>query len=124
MRWIQPVDLTAIGEIVSNSSPGGCSSVAPTHGGTQFWCDGSVEGYDALYQVISTTTGATYDISWYLGHDSGNAPSAPEIDMLVYATDQLPGGTVDAGAPEPASLSLIGGGLLAIGFALRRRRTA
>jgi hypothetical protein len=123
-RWIQPIDVSAIGVVVSNTSSGGCSADTPTHGGTQFWCDGSVEGYDAVYQVISTTIGSTYDVSWWLGHNSGAAPSAPTIDMLVYATDGLPGGTVQVGAPEPASLSLIGAGIVMIGFALRRRRTA
>lgn len=123
-RWIQPIDVSAIGVVVSNASPGGCGTDTPTHGGTQFWCDGSVEGYDAVYQVIPTTVGSTYDISWYLGHDTGAAPSAPGIDMLVYATDGLPGGTVPVGTPEPASLSLMGAGIVVIGFALRRRRTA
>jgi len=123
-RWIQPVDVTAIGEVVSNANAGGCGTDVPTHGGTQFWCDGSVEGYDAVYQQISTIAGDTYNISWYLGHDTGAAPSAPGIDMLVYAGDSLPIGTIPIGTPEPGTLSLIGGGILAIGVAIRKRRTA
>jgi len=123
-RWIQPIDVSAIGVVVSNSAAGGCGTDVPTHGGTQFWCDGSVEGYDAVYQLLPTTVGATYNINWYLGHDTGGPPSAPGIDMLVYATDTLPIGTVPLGTPEPGTLSLIGAGILAIGIALRKRRTA
>ncbi len=123
-RWIQPIDVSAIGVVVNNTGPGGCGSDTPTHGGVQFWCDGSVEGYDAVYQVIPTTVGSTYDISWYLGHDTGQPPTAPGIDMLVYATDALPVGTIPLGTPEPASLALMGVGLGIVGFALRRRRTA
>jgi hypothetical protein len=96
----------------------------PTHGGSQFWCDGSVEGYDAVYQGISTIAVDTYNVSWYLGHDTGAAPTAPTIDMLVYAGDSIPIGTVSVGTPEPGTLSLIGGGILAIGVAIRKRRTA
>jgi len=125
-RWIQPIDVSAIGVVVSNASPGGCGTDTPTHGGTQFWCDGSVEGYDAVYQQIATTVGQTYNISWYLGHSTGAAPSAPGIDMLVYATTDLPVGTVPVGGvPEPATWSMMGAGMLVMGFVgYKRRQTA
>lgn len=124
-RWIQPIDVSAIGVVVSNTNPGGCGTDIPTHDGTQFWCDGSVQGYDAVYQLVSTTAGSTYDIGWYLGHNTGLAPSAPGIDMLVYATDTLPVGTVQVGGgvPEPATFALMGAGLIGlIALAARRRR--
>jgi hypothetical protein len=122
-RWIQPVDVSFIGVIVSNASSGDCPSVVPTHGGNNFWCDGSVEGYDALYQHLTgLTVGDTYNINWFLGHQDGGAPSAPGIDMLVYAGDNLPTGTIPLGTPEPGTLSLIGAGVLAIGLIRCRRR--
>ena len=122
-RWIQPIDVSFIGLIVSNTASGNCSADTPTHGGTQFWCDGSVEGYDALYQHLTgLTPGLSYNVSWYLGHNTGAAPSPPGIDMLIYAGDTLPVGTVQVGVPEPASLALMGLSMAALGIMLARRR--
>jgi hypothetical protein len=120
-RWITPEDVSAIGVIVG-SSGGNCSPNTP-HASTQQWCDGSVEGYDAIYQTIATTVGGTYTITFWLGDNSGRQ-TAPTIDMLVYATDGLPTGSIPFGTPEPASFVLIGVGLAGIAFARRRRRTA
>jgi len=119
-RWIQPQDVSAIGVVASNGSPGGCPPNG-AHGGSQFWCDGSVEGYDAVFQTIATTVGQTYDITFSLGDNSNEAITNPTIDMLVYATNGLPTGTVPVGAPEPASLLLLGSGVLAAAVFRRRR---
>src|ERR1017187_3227666 len=121
-RWIQPIDTSAIGEVASNGAPYGCGTVLPNpaHGGSIFWCDGSGQGYDGIYQGISTTNGLTYDISFWLADRSGPT-SVPSIDTLVYAGDNIPVGTVTiGGTPEPLTFALVGLGLAVLGF--RRRR--
>jgi hypothetical protein len=119
--WIQPVDVSAIGQVATTALPYGCNVGA--HGGTNFWCDGSVQGYDAVFQPISTTLGSTYDISFWLEDDSGSAITNPTIDMLVYAGDNIPGGTQQIGnTPEPVTFALVGLGLAVLGF--RRRRVS
>jgi hypothetical protein len=127
-RWIQPIDTSAIGVVASATNPESCGNSGP-HTGSYFWCDGSVQGYDALYQHLTgLSVGSTYNVSWWLTDNSGQAmrESNPsdQIDMFVYAGDSLPIGTVPIGTPEPGTLSLIGAGILAIGIALRKRRTA
>ena len=121
--WIQPVDTSAIGQIATTSSPYGCNVGA--NSGTTFWCDGSVQGYDGIYQGISTTLGQTYNISFWLEDDSESGITNPTVDMLVYAGDSIPVGTVSiGGVPEPLTFGLTGFGLAALGFLRLRRRAA
>jgi hypothetical protein len=129
-RWIQSVDTSAIGQV--DATGYGCSANA--HTGLQFWCDGSVQGYDGIYQAIATTAGRTYNISFWLDDNSGQAVNNPAIDMLVYAGDQIPVGSTSiappppptggggSATPEPASLALIGGGLATFGLLFGRRK--
>jgi len=73
--WIQAVDVSAIGQVATNSDPYGCPPNA-AHSGTNFWCDGSVQGYDAVYQQLTgLTVGSTYNIHFSLGDNSGSAPN-------------------------------------------------
>lgn len=96
------------------------------------WCDGSVQGYDAVYQQLNgLTVGSTYNVGFSLGDNSGDAPNrastASQIDMLVYAGDALPVGSIPIGpppnssVPEPSTYGLLAAGLLGMfGFARRR----
>jgi hypothetical protein len=126
--WIQSVDTEAIGEIVGPGSTGGCGNpgTAPGDPTANWWCDGSVQGYDALYQQLSgLTVGTVYNISWILDDNSGSGisetPGQGQIDMLVYAGDQLPVGSIPIGtAPEPATFALVGLGLVGAGVARAR----
>jgi hypothetical protein len=59
----------------------------------------------------------------WIGTGTGPIASSDQIDVLVYALNGVgtnPLGTIVIGAPEPASLAILGAGL--IGFAAVRRR--
>jgi hypothetical protein len=130
--WIEAIDTSAIGQVATTADPYGCNVGA--HSGTNFWCDGSVQGYDAVYQQLTgLAVGSTYDISFWLEDNSGSDITSASsdsctvvggscIDMVVYAGDSLPIGSIPLGTPEPVTLALTGLGLAVLGF--RRRRAS
>jgi hypothetical protein len=110
---------------------GGCSLLG-IYDGSYEWCDGATQAYDAIDQVIPTTVGDVYQVSFYTASFGGSVyqqlstngdvtdTSGNGIDTLVYAQAGLP---PPAGIPEPVSMVLIGTGLLGLGLLRRRRGT-
>lgn len=97
-------------------------------GAANCWYDGAVQAYDAIDQTIATHPGDLYQISFLQGADGGSIYSRLStngnvtgtggngIDTLVYAQAGLP-----ARVPEPASLVMLGAGLLGMAGMVRRR---
>ena len=108
------------------------------------WYDGSIQAYDAITQVVPTTVGSTYAVSFQYT-DNGPLSTFSDlstngdvtgtggngIDILVYAQAGLPsacppgqvctGPTGPTTTPEPASVAILAAGLIALPFARRRR---
>lgn len=128
------------GGAVSN----GCDAVMGNHTGSFVWCDGATQAYDAIDQIVSTTIGHNYQISFYLdsADNTGYYPSSGNfqalstnscvstsdstcgfgtygngLDVLVYAQAGIP----PPATPEPSTLVMLGTGLLGLAGTVRRR---
>lgn len=132
---------------VYGATASGYVTTCSAFGGNSCWYDGSVQAYDAITQVVPTTIGSTYTISFQYTDNSslttfsdlstnGNTTGTGGngIDILVYAQAGLPQacppGQICTGpnppstsTPEPASILALGAGLAGLTFA-RRRRTS
>jgi len=118
------------GNCGSTLSPAVNTGLGPRSGSAD-WCDGATQAYDAIDQLIATTVGDSYTVSFWLDQtdtngvgdtvfqdlstNGGSGTEGNGVDVLVYAQSGLP-----AAAPEPATLILVGGGLLGVGVMRRR----
>jgi hypothetical protein len=110
--------------VVSSSCGGGLGTC---------WRDGSVQAYDAITQVISTTVGDDYRISFSLSDNGGlttfsdlstngdtTSTGGNGIDVLTYAQAGLP---IAGGVPEPSTWAMMILGFAGVGFMAYRRKS-
>jgi len=113
------------GQVQTNAPPDLCLAAATC------WYDGAVQAYDAINQIIPTAIGDSYDVSFEYADTAPGGTYQPLStngnvtdtggngrDMFVYAGAEIP---VTSEVPEPASLVLLGSGMLGLA-AFRRRR--
>lgn len=138
----QPLDWTydnifgaTYGGAVDPAGTTNCGGLG-SHSGTSDYCDGAVGSYDAIDQVIATTVGQTYQISYWLDafDSTGTYPVPPNfnelctnggsgtgcnaVDVAVYAQAGVP---TSGNVPEPSSVALLLTTVFGVGFALRKR---
>ncbi len=113
---------------------GSVNSTCGPSGGTCYY-DGAVGAYDGINQVVATTIGTTYTLTFeYADNGPGygypgtyqplstngySGTSGNGRDMFVYA-----GASIPTAAPEPGTFALFAGALAALGLAALARRRA
>ena len=111
--------------LMSNGSYNYGSSINPAHGGKGCGWNGSWQDTCALSNASRGFTGWTSDTMTFTATSSsewlnflsvGTPSSLPPMALLTNVSLVQ--------APEPGALALLGGGLLALGFALIQRRRA
>jgi hypothetical protein len=98
--------------------------------GSNCYDDGAVQAYDAITQNVLTNTGDLYLLTFDYADTSPGGVYQPLStngdvtdtggngrDLFVYA------GAIPVRAPEPASLTLLGGALVGLGLFRRRKRS-
>ena len=95
-----------------------CTTVPKDGGGTQTICPGSANSYFANLNTISDGMGGFADLEFSTTTNNVNPPGG----FAFNGSGQIQ--TVPAQVPEPATLALLGSGLLAFGFVRRRSPVA
>jgi hypothetical protein len=127
--FIQPSTIAGATGIVESGTPTGFAD--NPHSGSNYWFDGSVEGYDGIGQRVATTIGQNYTIGFYLADDNiiqtgseanfdaGNDPGMTK-DVFVYAQATTPA------VPELSTWAMALIGLASLGIVRYRalRETA
>jgi len=112
-EFVQPSVPYAQGVVMSGAPTG--FGIDP-FSGSNYWLDGSLNGYDGLAQTVATTIGDQYTVSFYLADTSVKSYQVPTLDLFVYAGSGIPG------VPEPASWAMMLVGFAGLGAAMRSRR--
>ncbi len=101
--------------------------------GAAVWCDGSVQAYDSIAQMVTTRNGDNYTLSFYYtdngtlstfsslstnGQTGYNNTGGNGVDILAYAQATNP----IAPVPEPETYAMLLAGFGLVGFLAFRRK--
>jgi hypothetical protein len=89
----------------------GCGIVTDSNPGGNCWYDGAVQAYDAISQTIATSTGHTYQISFWVAENSGCGCNFSDLSTNGDTTDTGGNGIdvtvyAQAGLPPPSQNEL------------------